>query len=106
MKPRRPALPKVSDAGWPRNAIDQFILARLQRETMKPAPEAERAALPEVRHPLVRTHPGSNRRTLYVGSHAANIVGSPIEDVNFGDKVRVTFERADEIYYPLFEKAN
>ncbi len=45
MKPRRPALPKVSDAGWPRNAIDQFILARLQRETMKPAPEAERAAL-------------------------------------------------------------
>ena len=35
-----------------------------------------------------------------------NIVGSPVEDVNFGDKVRVTFEQQDEIFYPLFEKAN
>jgi uncharacterized OB-fold protein len=33
-----------------------------------------------------------------------NIVGSPVEDVAFGDKVRVTFEQQDEIYYPLFER--
>lgn len=33
-----------------------------------------------------------------------NIVGSPVEEVNFGDKVRVTFEQQDEIFYPLFEK--
>ena len=35
-----------------------------------------------------------------------NIVGSLVEDVAFGDKVRVTFEQQDEIFYPLFEKAN
>lgn len=35
-----------------------------------------------------------------------NIVNCPVEDVNFGDKVQVTFEQQDEIYYPLFEKAN
>jgi len=33
-----------------------------------------------------------------------NIVGSPVDEVHFGDKVRVTFEQNDEIFYPLFEK--
>ena len=42
MKPRRSALPKVTDAGWPRNAIDHFILARLDLEKLAHAPEAER----------------------------------------------------------------
>ena len=30
--PKRPRLPKVRDAGWPRNGIDRFVLARLERE--------------------------------------------------------------------------
>ena len=42
--------------------------------------DAERAALPPVRHPLVRIHPGSRRRTLYMGSHASHIVGWPMPD--------------------------
>lgn len=33
-----------------------------------------------------------------------NIVGSPVDAVEFGDKVRVVFEQQGEIYYPLFEK--
>jgi uncharacterized protein len=33
-----------------------------------------------------------------------NIVGCSVEEVEFGDKVRVTFEQQDEIYYPLFER--
>jgi alpha-ketoglutarate-dependent 2,4-dichlorophenoxyacetate dioxygenase len=42
--------------------------------------ETERAALPNVRHKLVRTHPGSKRKTLYMGSHASHIVGWPMPD--------------------------
>jgi alpha-ketoglutarate-dependent 2,4-dichlorophenoxyacetate dioxygenase len=42
--------------------------------------EAERAALPTVRHKLVRTHPGSKRKTLYMGSHASHILGWPMPD--------------------------
>ena len=42
--------------------------------------EAERAALPPVTHPLVRVHPGSQRKTLYMGSHASHIVGWPLPD--------------------------
>jgi alpha-ketoglutarate-dependent 2,4-dichlorophenoxyacetate dioxygenase len=41
---------------------------------------AERAALPPVSHPLVRVHPGSKRRTLYMGAHAAHITGWPVAD--------------------------
>ena len=42
---RRPELPEVSDAGWRRNGIDHFVLARLDEEGLKPAPEADRATL-------------------------------------------------------------
>ena len=33
-----------------------------------------------------------------------NIVGCPVDEVDIGDRVRVTFEQQGEIYYPLFEK--
>lgn len=42
--------------------------------------EAERASLPDVRHPLVRRHPGSGRMSLYIGSHASHIDGMPIPE--------------------------
>ena len=42
--------------------------------------EAERAALPSVSHPLVRVHPGSKRKTLYMGAHASHIVGWPMPE--------------------------
>lgn len=44
-KIERPALPAVQDAAWPRNAIDRFILARLEQERLRPAPAADPATL-------------------------------------------------------------
>jgi mono/diheme cytochrome c family protein len=43
--PVRPQLPPVKNAAWPKNAIDHFVLARLEREGLQPAPEADRATL-------------------------------------------------------------
>ena len=40
----RPAVPVVRDQSWPRNPIDRFVLARLEKEGIKPSPEA--AAIP------------------------------------------------------------
>ncbi len=43
--PTRPALPTVRHTGWPRSAIDTFILKRLEAEGMTPSPEADRYTL-------------------------------------------------------------
>ncbi len=43
--PRRPVLPPVRQADWTRNAIDRFVLARLEAEGLTPAPEADRRTL-------------------------------------------------------------
>ena len=43
--PIRPLLPRVKNKEWPKNAIDQFVLERLEREGMEPSPEADRATL-------------------------------------------------------------
>jgi hypothetical protein len=43
--PRRPPLPKVKGSDWPRNPIDHFVLARLEKEGLGPSPEADRTTL-------------------------------------------------------------
>lgn len=43
--PKRPPLPVVKNAAWCRNPIDRFILARLEKEGLRPSPEADRATL-------------------------------------------------------------
>ena len=43
--PVRPALPPVRNAAWVRNALDRFILARLEKEGLSPSREADRVAL-------------------------------------------------------------
>ncbi len=44
-KPVKPAIPNVREPGQVRNPIDAFILARVEREGLKPSPEADRATL-------------------------------------------------------------
>ncbi|MBO0799245.1 MAG: DUF1549 domain-containing protein, partial [Blastocatellia bacterium] len=43
--PKRPEPPQVKDSAWVRNPIDNFILARLEKEGLKPSPEAEKLTL-------------------------------------------------------------
>lgn len=42
--------------------------------------EEERRAMPPVRRPLVRVHPGSGRKALYLASHASHVIGWPVPD--------------------------
>jgi mono/diheme cytochrome c family protein len=44
-KPTRPPIPEVHDKNWPINSIDNFILARLEREGLRPTQPADRYAL-------------------------------------------------------------
>ncbi len=38
--PAAPDMPAVSDPAWPKNDIDRFVLARLDRENLRPSPQA------------------------------------------------------------------
>ena len=43
--PERPSLPTVKTKGWVRNEIDRFILARLEKEGLKPSAPADKTTL-------------------------------------------------------------
>ena len=41
----RPGAPAVRDERWPRDAIDRFVLAKLEARSWAPSPSAHRAVL-------------------------------------------------------------
>ena len=43
--PVRPSIPQVKNEKWVRNPIDAFVLSRLEREGLKPSPEATKETL-------------------------------------------------------------
>ena len=43
--PVRPPLPGTRNRRWVRNPIDSFVLARLEKEKLKPSPEADKITL-------------------------------------------------------------
>jgi alpha-ketoglutarate-dependent 2,4-dichlorophenoxyacetate dioxygenase len=42
--------------------------------------DAERAQFPGAEQPLVRVHPGSKRKSVFVASHASHVIGWPVPD--------------------------
>ncbi len=45
VKPERPKVPEVRNTRWPKNDIDSFVAARLEKEKISPSLEAEKTTL-------------------------------------------------------------
>lgn len=53
--------------------------SRIQLDDSQYTPE-DLAKYPPVRWPVVRTHPGSKRKTLFIGAHATHILDRPVPE--------------------------
>ncbi len=78
--PQRSAEPKVTQVSWPRNAMDRFILARLEKEKIKPSPEADRVTLiRRLSLDLVGLPPSPSEVEAFVNDRSANAYEKLVE---------------------------
>ena len=92
--PARPELPAVSRADWVRNPIDRFILARLDREGLKPSPEADpETLLRRVTYDLTGLPPTLAEIDAFLADRSPDAyerrVGALLQSPRYGERMAV-----------------
>ncbi len=90
--PIRPNLPAVSNPTWVRNSIDQFVLAKLDQEGLKPSAEADRVTLiKRLYADLIGLPPSPQQVERFVSDSDPNayenLVDSLLKDPHYGERV-------------------
>jgi hypothetical protein len=87
-------VPGVRNKSWPRNDIDRFILARLEKEGVKPSPEADRTRwLRRVTYDLNGLPPTPEEIDAFVADKSASayekVVDRLLGSKHFGERMAV-----------------
>ncbi len=74
------ALPAATQAAIDDLVVEHDVFWSRAQIGFTTFPQGEREAYPPSLQRLVRRHPGSGRRTLYLSAHASRVVGWPVAD--------------------------
>jgi hypothetical protein len=90
----RPPLPVVSNAGWIRDSVDTFILARLEAAKITPSPMADRPTLlRRLSLDLIGLPPTPEEVKQFVSDHSANAYAKQVDRLlaspHFGERMAV-----------------
>ncbi len=90
--PVRPALPEIHQPDWPKNPIDHFVLARLEREGLKPSAEADpRTLIRRVSFDLTGLPPTPAEVDAFLQDHSPNayekVVDRLLASPHYGERM-------------------
>jgi hypothetical protein len=78
----KPAMPKLSDATWPRQDLDRFVLAALEAKNLKPVQDADKLTLVRrVYFDLIGLPPTPDEIDAFVNNPASNAFENTVDDL-------------------------
>jgi len=91
VRPQAPAFTLAADKTWARNPVDAFVLARLQKEGLRPAPAATRATwLRRVYYDLIGLPPSPEQIKAFESDRSAGafekVVERLLESPRYGER--------------------
>lgn len=63
-----------------KEAVHSFVFSHTWHGGQELLAEEDIAGLPPVEHSIVKVHPATGRRSLFVGRHASHIIGEPVAE--------------------------
>src|SRR5260370_3924231 len=94
--PKRMDPPSVKNEAWVKNPIDRFVLARLDREGLKPSPEADKSTLlRRVTYDLTGLPPSADEVSAFLADKSPGayekVVCRLLQSPHYGEKMAMTW---------------